>query len=183
MCEDACMKTCFKCGVEKELFEFYAHPKMKDGHLNKCKDCTKGDTKIRTDHLSKTDPEWILREMDRQRLKGKNRRESGDTKPETKEQARIRMVRYLGKNPDRKRATSCVNNAVRDGRLMKKPCEVCGHPIVQAHHDDYSKPLDVRWLCVQHHNEHHIQERRKKVLERFQNSNGSHQQPSSQSLK
>lgn len=42
-------------------------------------------------------------------------------------------------------------------RLMKKqPCEVCGSKTnLEAHHDDYSKPYDVRWLCRIHHNEHH----------------------------
>lgn len=39
------MKKCFKCGKEKELSCFYKHRAMKDGHLNKCKDCTKGDVK------------------------------------------------------------------------------------------------------------------------------------------
>jgi hypothetical protein len=32
---------------------------------------------------------------------------------------------------------------------------VCGEPEAQAHHDDYAKPLDVRWLCNKHHREHH----------------------------
>lgn len=34
------VKTCFKCGKEKSLDEFYTHPRMKDGHLGKCKECT-----------------------------------------------------------------------------------------------------------------------------------------------
>ena len=38
-------KKCFKCGIEKKLFEFYKHKEMKDGYLNKCKSCTKKDTK------------------------------------------------------------------------------------------------------------------------------------------
>lgn len=46
--------------------------------------------------------------------------------------------------------------AIRKGYLIRQPCEVCSTEIdVQAHHDDYSKPLDVRWLCRKHHREHH----------------------------
>jgi hypothetical protein len=48
-----------------------------------------------------------------------------------------------------------VGRALKAGRLVKQACEVCGARKVQAHHDDYSKPLDVRWLCLKHHSEHH----------------------------
>jgi hypothetical protein len=47
-----------------------------------------------------------------------------------------------------------VSNAIRTGRLARQGCEVCGDR-AHAHHDDYSKPLDVRWLCSQHHTDHH----------------------------
>jgi hypothetical protein len=62
------MKKCFKCGVEKELSEFYIHSKMKDGHLNKCKSCAKKDSKTRTNIL-KNDNEWIEKERERGREK------------------------------------------------------------------------------------------------------------------
>lgn len=45
--------------------------------------------------------------------------------------------------------------AMRVGRLQKQPCEVCGAARAEAHHDDYSKPLDVRWLCRTHHSAAH----------------------------
>ena len=48
-----------------------------------------------------------------------------------------------------------VRSAVEAGLLSRLPCEVCGETKVHAHHDDYSKPLDVRWLCQMHHSEHH----------------------------
>jgi hypothetical protein len=41
------------------------------------------------------------------------------------------------------------------GRLIRQPCEVCGEKKVEAHHDDYDKPLDVRWLCKAHHTDVH----------------------------
>jgi len=44
-----------------------------------------------------------------------------------------------------------VFNAIRDGVLIRQPCEKCGAAYAQAHHDDYQKPLDVRWLCASCH--------------------------------
>ncbi len=55
------------------------------------------------------------------------------------------------KYPERIIARNAVNNALRDGRLEKKPCE-CGEIKVQGHHEDYSKLLDVEWLCTKCHN-------------------------------
>lgn len=48
-----------------------------------------------------------------------------------------------------------VNRRIASGKLKREPCEVCGAIQVEAHHDDYSKPLEVRWLCHTHHREHH----------------------------
>lgn len=48
-----------------------------------------------------------------------------------------------------------TQRAVASGRLVKAPCEVCGASKVEAHHDDYSQPLAVRWLCHTHHREYH----------------------------
>lgn len=44
---------------------------------------------------------------------------------------------------------------IKAGKLIRLPCEVCNEIKVDAHHDDYNKPFDVRWLCRKHHVEHH----------------------------
>lgn len=40
---------------------------------------------------------------------------------------------------------------IKRGKLIRKPCEVCSSPDSEPHHKDYSKPLDVHWLCKTHH--------------------------------
>jgi len=49
-----------------------------------------------------------------------------------------------------------LNDAVRDGTIKRQPCRVCDNPYVQAHHEDYSRPLDVIWLCHRCHRLLHI---------------------------
>lgn len=53
-----------------------------------------------------------------------------------------------------------VRRMIKRKLLIVFPCEVCGEIKSQAHHDDYSKPLNIRWLCQAHHSEHHRRERR-----------------------
>lgn len=57
--------------------------------------------------------------------------------------------------PEKNRARSMLHYHLKEGSIQRQPCEICGDMNTQAHHDDYSKPLDVRWLCVTHHAEHH----------------------------
>jgi hypothetical protein len=66
------------------------------------------------------------------------------------------LSEYRDKYPNRYRAHNIVNNSIRDGKLHSEPCEVCGvTDSVHAHHDDYLKPLNVKWLCAAHHKEWH----------------------------
>jgi len=56
-------------------------------------------------------------------------------------------VRY----PEKHKARYTLRNAIRLGKVERGCCEVCGSAEVEAHHDDYTKPLEVRWLCPLHH--------------------------------
>ena len=129
------MKKCFKCGCEKPLSEYYKHARMKDGHLNKCKSCTKNDVaEHRVENLER------IREYDRNR----GNRQDSSYKKEWK-------LKY----PKKYKAHNMVQNQKRAGNLHPEPCEVCGSEKVVAHHDDYDKPLNVRWLCQAHHKQWH----------------------------
>ncbi|URY10773.1 endonuclease VII [Shigella phage ESh4] len=128
-------KKCFKCGAVKPLKEFYKHKRMADGHLNKCKECTKKDvTKNRWDNIDEK------RDYDKKRG---NR------------QDKEYLKQWRNKFPGKYKAHNALNNALRDGKVEKSPCEICGSEKSVAHHDDYSKPLSVRWLCQAHHKQWH----------------------------
>lgn len=70
---------------------------------------------------------------------------------------------HRGGTFDDDNAQNKVEKAIARGDLVPQPCEVCGENgfmrdgrrKVQAHHDDYNKPLEVRWLCQKHHHEWH----------------------------
>jgi hypothetical protein len=64
------------------------------------------------------------------------------------------------KYPERIRAHQLVQMALRSGELQKQPCEVCGSEKSDAHHEDYSKPLDGMWFCRKHHLRHHAEKLR-----------------------
>jgi hypothetical protein len=79
--------------------------------------------------------------------------------------ARVRHrnpVPYHHRHPDRVRAHRVVNYWLRKGRLVKTPCADCGTTNrLHAHHEDYSKPLDVIWLCAFcHYARHHARQER-----------------------
>ncbi|UOF78436.1 restriction endonuclease paci restriction endonuclease [Caudoviricetes sp.] len=134
------MKECFKCKVVKPLDEFYKHSQMADGHLNKCKQCTKKDV---GEHREKNIEK--VRAYDRERGKNKGRI-----------QAQVQITKaWREEDRRRSRAHSAVARAIRSGALVRQPCESCNDESSVAHHDDYDKPLSVRWLCQACHKRHH----------------------------
>lgn len=136
------MKRCVKCGHPKERDEFYSLSSKK------CKECVRDE--VRQNRLSKLE---YYREYDIKRAKLPHRIELNTSV----------VSRYRLSHPDRYRANNAVNNAVRDGRLHKpKYCSRCGRfsKTIHGHHEDYSKPLEVEWLCVVCHSD----ERKKEEL-------------------
>lgn len=123
-------KVCFKCESELPITNFYKHPMMGDGHLGKCKACTRYD--VRENRKKRVE---YYNEYDRQRSK----------KPE-----RIQAI-TAKRDPVKHAAGLALRYAVKRGTVKKLPCEVCGEVRSEAHHPDYSKPLDVMWLCRKHH--------------------------------
>lgn len=133
------MKRCFKCLCEKPLDEFYKHSAMGDGRLGKCKACTKSDVKQhRQENLVR------IRAYDKRRA----------SMPHRIAQAKEIGKRWRAAHPDRKKAHTLLQAALRRGEVKKTPCWVCGGSS-EAHHPDYSRPLDVVWLCSPHHKQAH----------------------------
>lgn len=131
-------KKCFKCGEVKSLSDFYKHPRMADGHVNKCKECNKKD--VRENRKLKVD---YYREYDSAR---------------GSRQTAAYQRNYRNEFPMKYAAKTMINNAVRDGRIFKSEyCESCGspHKWIHGHHDDYALPLMVRWLCPPCHKAWH----------------------------
>jgi len=121
---------CKKCNEGKTESDFYAGDKT-------CKECRKEG--VRRNRLEKVE---YYREYDRAR----GNRQS----PEY-------LSAYREEFPNKYKAHNIVNNSIRDGKLHSEPCQICGSVDgIHAHHDDYAKPLNVRWLCAAHHRQWHM---------------------------
>lgn len=132
-------KTCFVCKEHIDISMFYAHKKMADGHLNKCKKCTKNYERQR-----RQDPKFRDKILAYDRERGSR-------------QGYEYTKQYRNEYPNKYKSHTLIGNSIRDGLIFAGCCEVCGSSeYIHAHHDDYSKPLIVRWLCASHHKLWHI---------------------------
>lgn len=86
-----------------------------------------------------------------ERDKPKRRAANRDYVARNREQENARRAEWNRQNPEKKWAHKAVAQAKARGELVPQPCEVCGAQMTHAHHDDYARPLDVRWLCPTHH--------------------------------
>lgn len=119
------------CGCKEWISRdgYYHYPQMWNGITSRCKKCHRKSV-VRT-----RDP---------------------------KNTARINKAYYARlkeRHPERIATWYAVSNAIRDGKLKRGLCEVCGI-IGEAHHEDYFKTFDIRWFCREHHYLFHMEKRR-----------------------
>lgn len=141
-----------KCGRCKQLLGigcFYKRRSRKDGLQGMCKVCGKEAYSFYMGTPKGKVSRRATKKRYNQTPKGKKVRLSVD---------RRRRI----KHPEKCKARTKVNDEIRAGRLKREPCEVCGETKVQAHHGDYSKHLDIQWLCQKHHSELHNQLKERK---------------------
>lgn len=143
------MATCKTCGATPETAEFY-------GSIGTyCKEHWR--ERVAANRAARSD---YYQAKDRERAnlphRVEARRRYATTERGREAHARA-SARYVEKHPERYTARNMVNAAIRDGRLQ--PWPVCALPTCEekpeAHHPDYSRPLDVVWLCHAHHKQAH----------------------------
>jgi hypothetical protein len=166
-------KKCKQCLLEKSAESFYIHKKMSDGRLNICKECIKLNVKNRyfgnysvsikreraryqrrknTDGYKKIKRLWV--EKNKEKLAEYRREYTAKNRQIINEWQKKNRLRYS----DKIKARATVQTKLRSGAMVRKPC-FCGEIKSEAHHEDYSKPLDVIWLCIKHHKELHKNKR------------------------
>ena len=114
---------------------------MSDGHLNKCKSCAI----IYSQEHRKDNPGYYT-EFEKKR----------GADPARVFQCKIIQKRYKENNPNKIKARSLMNSAIKCGRLIPEPCFICGD-VAEGHHSSYDLPTDVTWLCKQHHTQLHAE--------------------------
>jgi hypothetical protein len=138
---------CKHCSQEKPAEGFYTSNRVK------CKDCVKDAVNAhRQANLEQ------VRAYDRMRGSMPHRvaaRKEYQQTPAFAKSHEAASKRWANKHPERRQASYAVANAIRDGKLKKTHCHVCGCAQVEGHHPDYSRPLEVVWLCPPHHKQAH----------------------------
>jgi len=126
-------KNCSKCGLEKHLYDFSVDQSIKSGRRSYCKRC---QSLYNISHPYDNNPikrkDYDEKYKLTEAYKAKHREDSRKHRLKFPKKVRARLVSLF---------------------LSKKPCEICGERKVEAHHEDYDKPLKVRWLCKKHHEE------------------------------
>jgi|SRR6185369_3774876 len=140
---------CKHCAQDKPAEGFYK------SSPTKCKECTKAAVKQhRQANLERVRSYDRMRSSQAHRIAARAEYAKTLAYSESHEAA---AQRWAAKHPERRKASIAVGNAIRDGKLI--PWPVCAVPECdskpQGHHPDYTRPLDVVWLCPPHHKSAH----------------------------
>lgn len=131
-------KRCPVCNAVKTRAEFYPCPSRSDGLRSTCKECEKANRKK-------------LRSYYREYKRNRYRQD-----PEFRQRVLATNQKYRDKYPERMVTQDKFYYAIESGLIKKQPCFICGTmKNVQAHHNDYSNPYDVVWVCPKHHRRIH----------------------------
>lgn len=134
--------------------------KYKPSVIRKCENCDK-DFRVFQNLLDKGKGRFCSR-----KCYCSQRDQSGKNNPNWRENSKPRKqinAEQRERHPEKYAARLEFRKAVMRGDIIRQPCEKCGKEKTEGHHSDYSKPLDVIWLCKKHHTEIHndINEARK----------------------
>lgn len=143
-------KYCPKCGKYKSFIDFGKQTKNKDGLYPYCKACKKEENRkyrLKNSEQIKVAKRKLYQDNIEYYRQYYREYQSGPY--------REYWYKYMKEHPELSKAHQEVATALKKGLIKKSPCEICGDKIVEAHHDDYTKPLDVRWLCKKCHMKWH----------------------------
>ena len=149
-------KTCNKSNETKSLSEFHRRKVSKDGCRNECKTCSKIMTELwrKNNYPKKLEIDRAYRAKDHEQFRDYAR----EYRKKYPEKVKSIIDSYRKDNVIKIKSHDTVNNAVKSGNLIKpKCCSACGDEpkVIHGHHCDYSKPLEVMWLCVKCHKAWH----------------------------
>lgn len=144
-------QICCRCKIEKDLEEFHKQKRNPLGHAYSCKKCEHE----RYVKKKAKDPErWNLLSKLWHR---KKKEEDPDIWKKRYQKSKERILNYIKSNKERDkiklRARNNVNRWLRLGQITRaEKCSECGsNTKLEAHHEDYSKPREIKWLCVSCH--------------------------------
>jgi hypothetical protein len=144
-------KLCGNCRQVKPRSDFNLNTAKSDGLQYRCRACQKIEATAPSVRAQKR----AYRATDRGKQVLKASRKKYDTSEKGRRIHAVIQIARHRRDPLKKPAQNALNRAIASGLLTRRPCEVCGEEYTHGHHPDYTKPLEVVWLCPQHHSDEH----------------------------
>ena len=149
------MRSCVCCLKVKNLSDFGSTKAFKSGLDSSCRDCRL--EKVRSYRATPNGRAKSRGTVERYHKspKGRAAKRRYEETENGREKRREHASVHREKHPVKIRARLIAHYAEKCGKIERKPCGVCSDAKTEAHHIDYSRPLDVVWLCKTHHDVAH----------------------------